>query len=85
MLAASQALPQRDLGIEAERPINRYLGLFDELGFDSLQSFQLMVVVEGLAGLQVPSENPPGMFTMDDAYRYYTCLARGVDPDGVGA
>jgi acyl carrier protein len=73
------------LDIKGERPLNRYLGLYDELGFDSLQSFQLLLLVESMAGLDVPEEDPPGLFTLDDAYQYYVKLCCSLDVDGDAA
>jgi acyl carrier protein len=54
------------LGLEAD--------LYDEVGLDSFQAFQLIVVVESLAGADVPPPQLPEMFTMGDAFRYYEHL-----------
>jgi RimJ/RimL family protein N-acetyltransferase/acyl carrier protein len=60
------------LGLDdVERPVSRYLGLYDELGLDSLQAVQLLVMIEALAGVGDPPGEPPKLFTFDDAYRYY--------------
>lgn len=48
--------------------------LFDDWGLDSLQAFQMIVTVEGLAGVVVPPPEIPEMFTVGDAYAYYRSL-----------
>lgn len=50
-------------------------GLFDDLGLDSMQAFQLLVVVEAMAGADLPPEELPPLFTVGDAYRYYRSLS----------
>lgn len=49
-------------------------GLYDDLGLDSLQAFQLMLFTEGLAGASFPPDFPPPLFTVGDAYSYYELL-----------
>jgi acyl carrier protein len=57
-------------------PINRYAGLYDDVGLDSLQAFELLIIIESLAGLDTPPAEIPAIFTMDDAFRYYgDCVA----------
>jgi acyl carrier protein len=62
--------------LEIERPdvVTPNMGLFDDLGLDSLQAFQLLVVIESLAGVDVPPPELPAMYTMQDAYDYYRSL-----------
>jgi len=50
-------------------------GLYDDLGLDSLQAFQLMLFTEGLAGASFPPDFPPPLFTVADAYSYYELLS----------
>ena len=48
--------------------------LYDEVGLDSFQAFLLIVLVESLAGADVPPPQLPAMYTMGDAFRYYRSL-----------
>lgn len=51
-------------------------GLFDELGIDSLSAFELLLLVEDLAGItQAPAELPE-INTVGDAYAHYLELCR---------
>jgi acyl carrier protein len=45
--------------------------LFDELGLDSMNAFELIIITEQLAGLSVPLPDLPPIFTLGDAYAYY--------------
>jgi acyl carrier protein len=54
--------------------VNPYDSLYDELGLDSLQAFELLVIVEALAGAAVPPPEIPEIFTMQDAYTYFESL-----------
>jgi hypothetical protein len=61
-------------------------GIYEDLGLDSLQGFELIYVTEQLAGLQgtetggaVPDSwlsRDRSIFTLGDAYPYYVELAR---------
>lgn len=62
------------LSMTCPLPINPYQGLYDELALDSLQAFQLVVVTEALADVDVPPSEIPAMFTMQDAFDYYVRL-----------
>jgi len=55
-------------------PVNPFDGLFDEVGLDSFQTMQLIVVIEALAGIDVPPLEIPEMFTVQDTYDYYGSL-----------
>jgi acyl carrier protein len=44
---------------------------WDDLDFDSLDVFELVMLVEALAGLDVPREETPILATVEDAYQYY--------------
>jgi acyl carrier protein len=67
------------LQLEIEQPINPYDGLYDVIGIDSVQAFELLVIVESLANVDVPPAEIPGLFTMADVYEYYTGLANTED------
>lgn len=49
-------------------------GLYDELGLDSFQAFELLIIVESLAGSLVPPVDIPELYTVGDAYAYYRKL-----------
>lgn len=51
-------------------------GLFDDWALDSLQGFQLIIVIEELAGCLVPPPALPTMLVVSDAYDYYRSLRR---------
>ncbi len=46
-------------------------GLFDDLGIDSFQAFQMLIIIETAADLIVPPPYLPEMFTLGDAYEYF--------------
>jgi acyl carrier protein len=46
-------------------------GLYDDVGLDSFQAFELLIVIETAAGLDVPPADLPVILTMGDAYSYY--------------
>jgi acyl carrier protein len=48
--------------------------LFDTIGLDSFQAFQLIVIVEALADVDVPPVDIPEMYTLRDTYSYYLTL-----------
>lgn len=52
-------------------PYKRATRIFDDLDLDSLEALELLVIVESLAGLMVPPEETPLIFTLGDAYNYY--------------
>lgn len=74
------------LGLDIEDVIcTAETGLFDEWALDSLQAFQMIVAIEGIAGAVVPPPRIPEMMTVGDAYDYYVSLctdaiARGQSP-----
>lgn len=63
------------LDIEPPVRISPYDGLFDDWGLDSLQAFQLIIIIEGIAEVAVPPPSIPEIFTVGDAYEYYRSLA----------
>jgi len=50
--------------------------LFDELGLDSIQAFEMLLVIEEAAELMVPPDELPLIFTLGDAYGYYLKACR---------
>lgn len=55
--------------------------LYADWALDSLQAFQLIIVVEAMAGADVPPPEVPALFTLGDAYDYYRSL-RSADGGG---
>lgn len=68
---------QRGMGIELASPPTPEDGLFEVWGLDSLQAFQMIVVVEDLAGCLVPPPEIPTILVVSDAYAYYRSLVGG--------
>jgi acyl carrier protein len=62
------------LTADIPKPANPYDSLYDDLSFDSFQAFELLIVVESLAGNVVPPEEIPELYTLADAYEYYQSL-----------
>ena len=50
------------------------VSLFDDWALDSLQAFEMIVIVESMAGATVPPPVLPELFTVGDAYGYYRSL-----------
>lgn len=63
------------LTAELPESVTPYDGLYDDLGFDSFQGFELLIVVEGLAGNVVPPAEVPALFTLGDVHAYYEELS----------
>jgi hypothetical protein len=59
------------LGVEVPDTVNPYAGLYDELGLDSIQAFEAIVISEVLADCMAPPVDMPSLFTLMDAYDYY--------------
>jgi acyl carrier protein len=58
-------------------------GLFDDWGLDSLQAFEMIIIVESMAGCLVPPAVIPELLTVGDAYGYYLALVeRGPRVEG---
>lgn len=70
----SQQLAQF-LKISLDGPVNAYDSVYDDWGIDSLQAFQMIIIIESLAGADVPPPEVPEIFTVQDAYDYYRALA----------
>jgi len=67
------------LRVEIPTPINPYDSLYDDLGLDSVQALELMIVVEALAESLVPPMQMPELYTLADAFEYYRRL-RATEP-----
>jgi acyl carrier protein len=63
------------LRVDIPDPVDPSASLYDELGLDSFQAFELLIVVEALAGNVVPPATPAELFTLADAFAYYEDLA----------
>jgi acyl carrier protein len=62
------------LRLDGENRFGREVGLFDDWGLDSLQAFEMIVVIESMAGCVVPPAELPELLTVGDAYTYYLGL-----------
>jgi acyl carrier protein len=50
--------------------------IYGDWGLDSLQTFELIIMTEDLAGLRVPPAEVPPIYLIGDAYDYYLkCIA----------
>ena len=63
------------IGIESDRPPSAGTRLFEDLELDSLQAFELIICIESIAGVLVPPEEMPNIWTLGDAYDYYVVAA----------
>lgn len=59
------------LGIDVVGVANPHDSIFDSWGLDSLQAFQMLIIIESLANVSVPPLAIPAIFTVQDAYDYY--------------
>jgi acyl carrier protein len=59
------------LAIEDPGPLRPFTGVFDDLGIDSFQAFEILIIIETAAGLDVPPPDLPEIFTLGDAFAYY--------------
>lgn len=55
---------------------NPYEGLADGLGVDSLEMYELVVIVESMAGCHVPPPEVPVLTTLADAFDYFWACRR---------
>jgi acyl carrier protein len=62
------------LRIEIGRPANACDSLYEDLGLDSFQAFELLIIIEGLAEAMVPPMDLPELYTLADAFAYYQQL-----------
>jgi acyl carrier protein len=59
------------LRLEDVGPVDATSGLYDDLGIDSFQAFELLIVIEAAAGLDVPPPELPELYTLGNAFTYY--------------
>jgi hypothetical protein len=59
------------LGLGGDGPWYPWTGLYDDLGVDSFQAFQLILVIEAAAGVDRDGAELPPVHTLGDAYEYY--------------
>lgn len=53
--------------------------LVDDLGLDSFQAFELLIIAEGVAQCMVPPEELPHLRYLDDLYSYYLICCERAD------
>lgn len=51
-------------------------GLWEDLDFDSIEAVRLLIWIDDVAGLLVPLERTPEMYTLADAYAHYQVVAQ---------
>ncbi len=51
--------------------------LFETVGIDSFEAFQVLIIAESLAGVSAPSSSVPEIHRLQDAYDYYVMLKDG--------
>lgn len=59
------------LDVELASPPGATDDLFGDCGLDSLQAFQLLVLLEDMADIARPPLEIPEIYTLGDAYAYY--------------
>jgi len=69
------------MALDVVETIGPQSGLYTDLAMDSLQAFELIILVEGLAGVDVPSIALPELYTVEDAYNYYLELRRNTSQE----
>lgn len=68
------------LRLDDEDRFEPTVSLFDDWALDSLQAFEMIVVIEAMAGATVPPPTLPDIFTLADAFHYYLSMR----PDDLG-
>lgn len=68
------------LGVELEEP-RAELDLYDEVGLDSFQALELVLLSEQLAGLYAAVMDIPIILSLGDAYGYYTACFEAKSSD----
>ena len=63
------------LQVDFDGQLSAATNLYEEIGLDSLQAFELVVLIEAWAGLMITPQEIPEIYTLADAYSYY-CLAQ---------
>jgi acyl carrier protein len=59
------------LKIDDVPPLQPFTGVFDDLGIDSFHAFEMLIIIETAAGLDVPPPELPAIYTLGDAFEYY--------------
>jgi len=59
--------------------------LVEDLGADSLQTLEVLVLCEDLAGCADPVDEPPAIATLGEAYDYYRAVAQSAAASSGGA
>jgi len=62
------------LHLDCPLPVDPGSSLYDELAIDSFQAFELIVLIEAMANVQVPPAVVPELYTMADAFQYFQVL-----------
>src|SRR4051812_49611097 len=57
-------------------------GLYTDLALDSFQAFRMLIVIEAMAGLDVPPPHPPLIVTPGEAVAYYPQAPTSRPPRG---
>jgi acyl carrier protein len=55
--------------------------LFDDLAIDSIQAFELLIIIESVADCMVPPVEVPEMYTLADTFDYFCELRATVLDD----
>lgn len=71
------------LDVELPAKLTRDADLYADLGLDSLQAFQLVLLIESLTGVVVPPETVPALYSLGDAFDYYAMLSAAGSSDAV--
>lgn len=66
------------LQLDGEDRFGPSTSLFDDWALDSLQAFAMIVIIESMAGVDVPPPEIPELFTVADAYGYFCSLRASV-------
>ncbi len=69
------------LEVDWNDPCRRDVRIFEDMGLDSLETFELLVVIESLAELFVPLPEVPLIFTLGDAFDYYEVACTAAESD----
>lgn len=64
------------LGFDDVQDLQPWTGLFDDVGIDSFQAFEMLIIIETAAGLDVPPPELPHILTLGDAFDYYELAVR---------
>jgi acyl carrier protein len=62
------------LDVEVPEPLSPSINLYDELGLDSLQAFQMLIIIENMAESMMPPMELPALHTLGDSFDYYKQL-----------